>query len=306
MVAAVYSSYFWNTNPNKYFLLAPGLGESTSGTTILHHGDGAKRRRKIKVMALLEVRNVSKHFLGLAALEKVNFEVREGEIKGLIGPNGAGKTTMFNVITGFLAATEGNIFFNGRNITHLKPHQLVKLGLTRTWQGNVLLKNETCLGNLLLAHHVHLGINWRGILVATKKVKSRESELRESCLELLELVGLSHSKEELAGQLPHGHQRALFICMALATRPRLLLLDEPVTGLNYEETLHMVNLIRKVHEEKRITMVVVEHNMKVIMGISDRIVVLDHGVKIAEGTPQEIAGNEIVIEAYLGSGFRTN
>jgi branched-chain amino acid transport system ATP-binding protein len=257
-------------------------------------------------VALLELRDVSEHFGGLAALDGVSFEVHEGEILGLIGPNGAGKTTAFNVISGFLPVTRGKISFDGKNITNFKPHTLVKMGLTRTWQANVLIKDKSCFDNVLFAQHIHWDMNPIRILFPMAKARDSEKRLNRMCVELLELVGLGeHNSDQMAGQLPHGHQRALSLCMALATRPRLLLLDEPVTGLNPEEATHMVNLVKTIHQQMGITVVIVEHNMRTIMGISHRIVVLDYGKVIAEGLPEEITANEKVIEAYLGSGFRS-
>jgi len=253
-------------------------------------------------MALLELKGVSKFFGGLAALSDVSFQVQKGEIMGLIGPNGSGKTTTFNVATGVLRPSRGNIFLNGVNISKLRPDLIVKKGMGRTFQANVSFKDETCLNNLLMAQHLRLGVDPWGALLNLPRARTREADARQRAMELLGFVGLSEVKDEPAGKLPHGYQRALGVTLALSTEPQLLLLDEPATGLNPEEIKHITVLIKKLREERGITIVLVEHNMSVVMGISDRIVVLSYGKKIAEGLPKEITENKDVIEAYLGTG----
>lgn len=248
-------------------------------------------------MALLELRGVDKHFGGLAAVSNLDMDVNKGEIRALIGPNGAGKTTVFNVITGFYRATRGTIRYNGEDITHLQPHQIAKRGLVRTFQLTTLFMGFTTLRGVMVARHLYAGGNFAKRFLGS--YRSSEKENLAKSLEIIEFLGLGHLKDELAWNLPHGHQRALGIAMALATEPRLLLLDEPVTGMNPAETRHMMDLIRKVRD-RGVTILLVEHDMKAVMGLSDRITVMDFGQKIAEGFPEMIIRNEVVIEAYLG------
>jgi len=251
-------------------------------------------------VALLELANATKTFGGLKAVNNVSFQVQKGELLSLIGPNGAGKTTLFNMVTGFSPATSGNVFFNGEKITKFRPDHIVKKGIGRTWQANVLFKDRTCLNNVVMSHHLKLSKNPVGDLLNTTRARKREMDVKEHSLELLNFAGLGGCTDSLAGELPHGHQRLLGIIMALSTEPELLLLDEPAAGLNPEETTQMMSLIRALQDEKDITIMLVEHNMRVVMGASDRIVVLSYGTKISEGLPAEIAENKEVIEAYLG------
>ncbi len=244
-------------------------------------------------MALLELRGVDKHFGGLAAVSNLDMDVNEGEIMALIGPNGAGKTTVFNVITGFYTATKGTIRYNGENITHLKPHQIAKRGLVRTFQLTTLFMDFTVLRGVMVARHLHAGKDFARSFLGTEKENLAKS------LKIIEFLGLEHLKDELAWNLPHGHQRVLALAMALITEPKLLLLDEPVAGMNPVETQHMTGLIRQIRDQG-ISVLLVEHDMKTVMGLSDRITVVDFGQKIAEGLPEEITHNEMVIEAYLG------
>jgi len=249
---------------------------------------------------ILEIKGITKHFGGLAALSDLSFQVEPATILGLIGPNGAGKTTLFNVISGFLTPTLGKVFFQGEDITALRPDQIAQKGLVRTFQGTNLFKHKTVLENLIVAHHLQVKANFWQLLMNNTRTKSDEASARRSSLDILEYMGLKDMKDELAQNLPHGHQRALGVAMAMAARPQLLLLDEPITGMNVEESGRFIELIRGLRD-RGITLMVVEHDMKAIMGLSQRIVVLNYGRKIAEGGPQEVQKNQQVIEAYLGS-----
>lgn len=250
-------------------------------------------------MALLELRGVTKHFGGLAAVSGFDMDVNEGEIRALIGPNGAGKTTMYNLITGFYPLTEGQITFDGEVITGLKPHQIAKRGLVRTFQAaNILFADHTVLQGMMVAHHLHAGMNFATKFLGTAVKVEAENERK--CLEILEFFGLEQFKDELAVNLPHGHQRAFGVALAMAAEPKMLMLDEPVTGMNPVETEHFMGLIKKIRDQG-ITILLVEHDMKVVMSISGQITVLDFGKKIVEGTPKEIAHDPRVIEAYLGT-----
>ena len=250
-------------------------------------------------MALLELRGVTKYFGGLAAVSDFDMDVNEGEIRALIGPNGAGKTTMYNLITGFYPVTQGTITYNGQEITGLKPHQIAKRGLVRTFQAtSILFADHTVLQGMMVARHLEAGMNPVTKFLGTA-AKTEENN-RKKCLELIEFFGLTQFKDELAVNLPHGHQRALGVALAMATEPKLLCLDEPVTGMNPTETEHFMGLVRNVRDQG-ITLLLVEHDMKAVMDISDQITVLSFGKKLAEGTPKEIQTNKEVIEAYLGA-----
>jgi branched-chain amino acid transport system ATP-binding protein len=248
---------------------------------------------------ILEVKQLSKYFGGLAAVSKLDLSVVDSEILGLIGPNGAGKTTLFNVIGGFFPPTNGRVTLDSRDITGLKAHQIANLGISRTFQASTLFMNISVLDNVLTGYHMGYKTSIWKRLLRMRSALNEEKMLRQRSMEILGFMGMESLKDELAANLPHGHQRILGVCMALATNPRLLLLDEPVTGMNREETQTMIDLIRQIRD-RGVTIVVVEHNMRVVMNLCDRIVVLSYGRKIAEGLPEEIRDNKEVVEAYLG------
>jgi branched-chain amino acid transport system ATP-binding protein len=248
---------------------------------------------------ILEINDLGKEFGGVVALKDVGLTVQPGEILGIIGPNGAGKTTLFNVITGFQRATRGEVFFDGRKITGLKPNRIARLGLVRTWQLVNLIPNRTALENILMAYHLERRASVVGALLNTRLSRSEESSIRARALELMESMGLTEIKNDAAYALPYGLQRLLGVCLALAANPKLLLLDEPTAGMSGSETASMIEQIQTVRG-KGVTVMLVEHDMKVIMNTCDRILVLNFGVKIAEGAPAEISNNYEVIKAYLG------
>lgn len=249
-------------------------------------------------MELLKADNITMKFGGLIAVKDFNLNLNEGEIVALIGPNGAGKTTAFNMISGVYTPTIGDIFFKGKKISGVRPDQITKLGLARTFQNIRLFKDLTVLDNVLIANHLHIKSNF---LSATLCLNYREErKMRERSLELLKKVGLADLKDEKANSLPYGKQRRLEIARALATHPEILLLDEPAAGMNPKETDDLTHFIKQIRDEFKLTVFMIEHHMQVVMGISDRIYVFDHGVTIAEGTAYEIQNNQKVIEAYLG------
>lgn len=248
-------------------------------------------------MPVLEIKNVSKQFGGLMALNNISFQVETGEIRGLIGPNGAGKSTMFKKIAGFYATTKGEIVYQGQNISGHKPHAIAEMGIVRTFQETTLFQELTVFENVLVGCHIQARSNLFSAIF--KLDKPRQNIARDQVLEVLEFMGLSERQEQLASELPLGSQRALAMSIALASKPKLMLMDEPFAGMNPEETLHMMELTRKV-QESGMTIILVEHDMKAVMGLCDYLTVLNFGQLLAEGTPAEIRNNDKVIEAYLG------
>lgn len=250
-------------------------------------------------MALLELQNLCVSFGSLQACSELNLTVNQGEILSLIGPNGAGKTTVFNAITGSHHATSGKIIFKDEDITRLPPHKIAQRGIVRSFQQNFLFQLSTVMDNVLMGFHMTCCAGSLSEFLHLPSARKKDSEARQEATRIIEYMGLSAQKDSLAGNLPHGQQRALGVCIALACNPTLLLMDEPVTGMNPTETIEMVERIRRIRD-RGITIVLVEHSMKVVMEVSDRIAVLSFGHKIAEGTPNEIKQNPQVVEAYLG------
>ena len=249
-------------------------------------------------MPILEVDRLSRRFGGLTAVDNLTFSVEEGEIHGLIGPNGAGKTTTFNVISGFYPPTAGRVLYRGQDISGLKTSAIAALGLVRTFQASVLFHEFTVLDNVRVGCHRHAGATFFNSLLGTNG--KREAEALERAEEILAFFGLAERKDEVASNLPHGLQRSLGIAVALAAEPELLLLDEPFTGMNPEETRQMMELLLKI-QARGVTLLLVEHDMQAVMGLCGKITVLSFGSLLAEGTPEEIRNHAQVIEAYLGT-----
>ena len=249
-------------------------------------------------MALLEVKGITKRFGGLVAIDDVSYSVEEGEIRGLIGPNGAGKSVMFKTISGFYRPTQGQILYQGEDITGRGASAIAERGLVRTFQETTLFQEFTVYENVLVGCHLRARSNLFAALFRTDRYKQKEAEAKT--LEVLEFMGLTDRKDQLALNLPLGSQRALAVAIALAAEPQLLLLDEPFAGMNPEETSQMMRTVKKVHESG-VSIVLVEHDMKAVMGLCQTLMVLNFGQLLAEGSPEEIRTNEQVIEAYLGS-----
>ncbi len=249
---------------------------------------------------MLQVEGLTKNFGGLAAVNAVTLTIERGELAGLIGPNGAGKTTFFNLVTGYIKPSSGKVTFEGRDVTGRKPHTVAARGMIRSFQQDNVFAGYTALENLVLAAHLHSGINAGQTILKTRHARRREVEIQARAREVLELVGISHLADTTAGSLAHGHKRMLGIALALMCEPKLLMLDEPLAGMNGDEVDTTLALVRKLWEGG-LTVLLIEHNMRAAMSICQRFNVLSFGRKIAEGTPDEIRSNPEVVQAYLGT-----
>ncbi len=249
---------------------------------------------------MLTVENLKKSFGGLMAIAGVSFNVEKGSITSIIGPNGAGKTTLINLITGIYKCDSGNVIFKNRNITNLSPHKIVKYRIIRTFQNLQVFANMTVLENVMVGMHSITKYEFVNCILNFPFVRKQDKMIKEKSFELLKFVGLEHKAKFKASSLPYGEQKRLELARALAANPELLLLDEPVAGLNLSETMEVADLLLKLKEQFKITIILIEHNMNIVMDLSEKIIVLHYGEKIAEGTSQEIQNNPLVIKAYLG------
>lgn len=249
---------------------------------------------------LLKVDNVSMVFGGLRAVSNLSMHIDEGELIGLIGPNGAGKTTAFNMITGVYTPTEGKVYFNGQQSSGKKSYQVTQMGMARTFQNIRLFSELSVIDNVKIAYNMHVTYNLADAIIRDGKYLSEEEFITQKALDLLKIFHLEEEAHEVAKNLPYGKQRRLEIARALATEPKLLLLDEPAAGMNPRETKELMEMIRWIRKEFNLSILLIEHDMGLVMGVCERIYVLEYGMKIAEGTPEEIKHNTRVIEAYLG------
>lgn len=251
--------------------------------------------------SILEIKNLSKRFGGLMAVKDLDMDVQDGEILGLIGPNGAGKSTVFGMISGFQKPTGGEILFDGKSLVGMPAHDVATLGIARLFQHSVLFDNISVLESVIVGFHRTRTVGLSASVFYTRKARAEEASFKTKALEILEFVKLAHLKDELAANLSHGHQRLLSVGITLATNPRLLLLDEPVTGMNPAESKEMVEIIRSIRG-RGVTIMLVEHHMKVVTDVCDRLVVLNYGEKIAEGSAEVVCNDPEVCAAYLGKG----
>lgn len=252
-------------------------------------------------MRCLEVQNLSKNFGGLAALSRVSLDIEEGEIHGLIGPNGAGKTTLLNAITGVIAPTEGSIIFYGEELVGLQPHEVAKRRIARTFQLINLFEEFSVLQNMLVAFHLHSKAGFWRSFFGTAYASREEADFKQQALEILRFLEMEVLKDQLVRNLPYGYREVLALGMALCTSPKMLILDEPVAGLSASETSSVMAKLKRIRDQSRVSVLLVEHNMRAVMGICDRVSVLNFGKKIAAGSPGEVKRNRDVVRAYLGS-----
>jgi branched-chain amino acid transport system ATP-binding protein len=261
-----------------------------------------KSAPKPKKTTVLELKQLSKHFGGLKAVNKIDIEIEKYSLTGLIGPNGSGKTTIFNVITGIYEPTSGDVVFDGQVINSLEPFVINQMGIARTFQNIRLFPNLTVLDNVRIAYHPHIGYDFKDSIFRTSNFNNKEKELTEKAQDFLSIFNLQDHQGDIAKNLPYGEQRRLEIARALASSPQLLLLDEPAAGMNPQEVVALMDLIHFIRERFNLTILLIEHQMRIVMGICEHLFVMDFGEVICRGTPQAVQCNQKVIEAYLGLG----